>query len=370
MVALCRYAPKSLEIPPKPLVRTELERVRKNLVLLDLPFSRINQLLKGLYKRKVMGKRKPTLRRMVYTVFQLELHAWSMSIEQQQHKRVKRRANVQGEYLEDLRGLHFQQVLERLSIIHYGKHRCLSYADQMDEYQLEVNHISLQILQTCISMWLFKRRIGRTVGGYMWPSNPVWAQMPETFELAIEGIATTRMRSLGILRGEVERRSRPALIDTELPKKQRLADKLNGADGGGAGVRRFLSCKKTGRDRDVREVDIMDMEDGAPVAQKLESADERQVRASPCVHVDARFACLRRFSVAAVEWRGSDFLKYWLWTVRFVVMCVGTDGRSDLRCNALQVDARGGRCSVRCCRHRWGRVTICRKSMQCHFRRA
>eukprot|EP01044_Picomonas_judraskeda_P023157 COSAG03_NODE_5989_length_1136_cov_0.989392_1_plen_208_part_00 len=187
MVTLCRYAPKALEIPPKPLVRTELERVRQDLGLLDLPFSRVNQLLKGLYKRRVMGKRKPTLRRMVYTVFQLELHSWSMSIEQQQHKRVKRRANVQGQYLEDLRGLHFQQVLERLSIIHYGKHRCLSYADQMDEYETEVNHISLQILQTCISMWLFKRRIGRTVGGYGWPSNPMWAQMPKTFELAIEG---------------------------------------------------------------------------------------------------------------------------------------------------------------------------------------
>jgi hypothetical protein len=325
--ALCRYAPKALQIPAKPLVRTELERARQNLGLLDLPFSRVNQLLKGLYKRKVMGKRKPTLRRMVYAVFQLELHAWSLSIEQQQHRRVKRRANVQGEYLEDLRGLHFQQVLERLSIIHYGKHRCLSYADQMDEYQTEVNHISLQILQTCISMWLFKRRIGRTVGGYTWPSNPVWAQMPETFKLAIEGIAMTRMRSLGLLRGEVERRSRPALIDAKLPKKQRLGDKMEGADGGGKGERRFLTCKKKRRGGEVRDADIMDMEAGVPLApQQPESADERQVRASRRVlHL---LACIDLLvSAAVVEWRGSEFLKSWLWNVRCVVLCVGSDAR-------------------------------------------
>ena len=283
VIALRRYAPKYLEIPPKPLVRTELERARQNLALLDLPFTRVNQLLKGLYKRKVMGKRKPTLRRMVYAVFQLELHAWSASLAQQQKKRVKRRADVQGEYLEDLRGLHFEQVLERLTILHYGKHRCLSYAVQMDEYQLEVNHISLQILQTCISMWLFKRRMGRTVGGHTWPLNPVWAKMPEAFEMAIEGIATTRMRSLVILRGEVERRSRPALIDVQLPKKQRLVDKMAGTDGDGQGKRRFLSCKKKRRDG-PQEIEIMDVQAGATSEpQTQESSDERLVRANQCV---------------------------------------------------------------------------------------
>ena len=331
MIVLRRYAPKYLEIPPKPLVQTELERVRHNLELLDLPFTRVNQLLQGLYKRKVMGKRKPTLRRMVYAVFQLELHAWSANLEQQHKKHAKRKADVQGEYLEDLRGLHFEQVLERLSMIHYGKHRCLSYAVQMDEYHMEVNHISLQILQTCISMWLFKRRMGRTVGGYTWPSNPVWAKMPEAFKMAIEGIATTRMRSLVILRGEVERRSRPALIDVQLPKKQRLTDKMVGTDGDGQGKRRCLSCKKKSHDGQ-EEVESTDVEAGATRLQTQESADERQVRANQCVLIFLLVSvclCGRALPGAQRCNRGVACLlthaSIWLWNVRHVALSDGTD---------------------------------------------
>jgi hypothetical protein len=274
-------------------VRSELERCRQNLGLCDLPFSRVNQLLKGLYNRKVMGKRKPTLRRMIYAVFQLELHAWSVSVEQQHKKRVKRRAGVEGEYLEDLRGLHFQLVLERLTLIHYGKHRCLSYADQMDEYVLETNHVALQIVQTGVSMWLFKRRIGRTVGGHPWPSNPMWAAMPEAFKTAIEGVATTRMRSLGILLGEIERKSKPKLMDVELPKRERsLQDKTAAEEGGGQGAKglaRFIPCKKTKRAKDrgeVREIEFMDSprldsESGSPSSQgspREETAADRKVR--------------------------------------------------------------------------------------------
>lgn len=279
LVVLRRYAPKYLQIPAKPLTRTELERARQNLVLLDLPFSRVNQLLNGLYKRRVMGKRKPTLRRMVYAVFQLELHAWSMNLEQQQKKRVKRRAGVQGTYLEDLRGLHFQQVLERLTLIHYGKHRCLSYADQTEEYRVEVNHIALHVIQACMSMWIFKRRIGRTVGGYSWPTNPVWIAHPKAFVMAIEGVAATRMRALMILRGEVERKSKPVLIDVELPKKKRLADEMNAVDEGSNRLSRYLRCKKQPRRQEgPRDSDVMDVEANGNVlvSQKQESKDDRK----------------------------------------------------------------------------------------------
>ena len=39
----------------------------------------------------------------------------------------------------------FVRVLERLALLHYGKHRCLSYAQQAQEYQTEITHIALQV---------------------------------------------------------------------------------------------------------------------------------------------------------------------------------------------------------------------------------
>ena len=276
-----RHAPKYLAIPTAELARTELERCKGNLALIDLPFSRVNQLLKGLYARKSMGKRKPTLRRMVYAVFQLELHAWSISVEQQHKKRVKRKVGVGGTFLVDLRGLHFQLVMERLSLIHYGKHRCLSYADQVDEYQTEVRHISLQILQTCLSLWLFKKRIGRTVGGFPWPANHVWAKYPETFCLAMEGVANTRMRSLAILLGEVERKSKPQLMDVDLPPRVRLTEKIAAAEKDATkGCFNRKGGSKENRADDFDGFDVMDAETASGKSKVEDTAEQRKADAT------------------------------------------------------------------------------------------
>jgi hypothetical protein len=134
--------PCRLDIHSPPLLRRELMRAMHDVSLIDLPFSRATALLHGLYHRRVMGSHKPTLRLSVYTIFQLETHAWG----QASSKGVRIR-ELNGSYLRDLRGLHFYNVLERLALLHYGKRRCLSYEDQVVEYRSEVEHLALQTVQ-------------------------------------------------------------------------------------------------------------------------------------------------------------------------------------------------------------------------------
>ena len=244
-----RYIPPQLAIPAPELVKSEMERAGHDIALIDLPFERVNQLLRGLYDRRVMGKRKPTLRRMVYNVFQLELHAWSIPVEVQHKKRTKRKPHVSGCYLEELRGLHFHLVLERLTLLHYGKCKCLSYADQVTEYNTEINHIALQRLQCCVSWWLFRRRVGRTVGGHAWPAHPVWSKCPLAFAQASEGVCATRMRSLTILLGEVERKSRPVHMDKPPPPKK-PADLGSRSPRANSGSSRSGWCRKKKADGD------------------------------------------------------------------------------------------------------------------------
>ena len=50
----------------------------------------MSALLHGLYHRRVMGSHKPTTRRMVYTVFQLETHAWTGTSARKKKKKVVR----------------------------------------------------------------------------------------------------------------------------------------------------------------------------------------------------------------------------------------------------------------------------------------
>jgi hypothetical protein len=45
-------------------------------------------------------------------------------------------------YWQELRGLNFHLVLERLCLLHYGKSMCLSYPDQVKEYQAELWNVA------------------------------------------------------------------------------------------------------------------------------------------------------------------------------------------------------------------------------------
>eukprot|EP01048_Picozoa_sp_COSAG05_P035621 COSAG05_NODE_15585_length_366_cov_0.584270_1_plen_110_part_00 len=101
-------------IPSAPLLPIELETAKSDCSQIDLPFHRVTALMGGLYSRRVLGANKPTLRRTLYTVFNLETHAFSTA----SHKKKKRSPLMQGIYLQDVRGLNFHMVLERLALLH------------------------------------------------------------------------------------------------------------------------------------------------------------------------------------------------------------------------------------------------------------
>ena len=69
------FAPKPL--PAEELNTSNMARLERNVALLDIPFSRASLLLRHLYDMRVMGCQKPTMRKMVYAIFNLETHAWS-----------------------------------------------------------------------------------------------------------------------------------------------------------------------------------------------------------------------------------------------------------------------------------------------------
>lgn len=139
--------PCRLDIDLPQLLPRELTRAMHDVSLVDLPFNRTTALMNGLYHRRVMGSYKPTLRRSIYTVFQLETHAWGQSAAAGTKGGGSRSRELKGCLLRDLRGLHFHNVLERLAMLHYDKRRCLPYEEQMAEYNSEINHVALQMVQ-------------------------------------------------------------------------------------------------------------------------------------------------------------------------------------------------------------------------------
>eukprot|EP01043_Picozoa_sp_COSAG02_P112085 COSAG02_NODE_48268_length_335_cov_0.644068_1_plen_111_part_11 len=110
-----------------------------------------------------MGSHKPTRRRTLYTIFNLELHT---SHTPAIGKKVKKAAFA-GLHLDELQGLNFYQTLQRLSLLHYGKRRCLNFEQQVNEYMMESRHVALHMISTVLGMYVF-RRIKR-VGGAAWP---------------------------------------------------------------------------------------------------------------------------------------------------------------------------------------------------------
>eukprot|EP01051_Picozoa_sp_SAG22_P003802 SAG22_NODE_190_length_15715_cov_21.164980_4_plen_2282_part_00 len=191
-------APRKLAVSQRALAKEEMLRLERDIKLVDLPFDRAAALLTGLYKRGVMGGRKPTLRRQLYTLFQLEVHAWKVSKDQILAKKKGRRGRYDGTkaYLDELRGLQFDAVLERITLLHYGKQHCLSYADQVKEYRKELNHIALQQIKTAVAYWIYRKswKERRSIAGRPWPWHSAWADKNVTGD-ALEASCAMRLRS-------------------------------------------------------------------------------------------------------------------------------------------------------------------------------
>jgi hypothetical protein len=139
-------------IPAPTLSAMELEKCTENISLVHMPMWRIPQLIQGLYDRRLLGSRKPTLRRRIYTLFNLETHGHAIV---SAGKKSSSKAGLEGgATVDQLCGLNFHSVLERLVMIHMGKRRCMSYKRQVLEYESERKHIALNVIHTCLGFWV------------------------------------------------------------------------------------------------------------------------------------------------------------------------------------------------------------------------
>jgi hypothetical protein len=204
------YVPGGM--PSARIFDDESLHIEHDISTLDLPFSRATLLYRGLYERRVIGSHKPTRRRLMYALFNLETFSWTVGQQQASRQKKKRKTHFDGLSLKELRGLNFHLCLERLVLLHYGKHRCLSFDRQMHEYKTEIQHIALHVMSSALAWWVIKSRHGKTVNGIVWPWHTAWRKCPNAYQIAAKGLVASRLRSLRILKKEVDRRSRPALI--------------------------------------------------------------------------------------------------------------------------------------------------------------
>ena len=136
----CPAVPESKYIPHAELTPNELTRAQNNISLMDLPMGRLTRLIQGLHVRKAVGGHMPTRRWVAYAVFNIETHAMAETKKSIAKKQSKRR-EYNGLYLSDARGLSFHNVLERLTLLHLGKEKSLSYEQLATEYETELNKV-------------------------------------------------------------------------------------------------------------------------------------------------------------------------------------------------------------------------------------
>lgn len=209
----CPEVTRPKPIPHAKLVHAEFVRASHNIDQLDLPMARLTRLINGIHRRQVLGGHMPTRRWTTYVIFNIEMHCMAASKRALKKKETRRR-NETGIYLADIRGLSFHRTLERIALLHLGKRKCLSYEEQASEYEIEVNAISLQVIQSVLQWWVNRRRKGLTQGGESFPRLAVWSKNEALYLRASDAVCVARLRSLRVLFGEVKKRI-PNGYDTE-----------------------------------------------------------------------------------------------------------------------------------------------------------
>eukprot|EP01043_Picozoa_sp_COSAG02_P073986 COSAG02_NODE_14619_length_1254_cov_1.201732_1_plen_148_part_10 len=141
--------------------KSDAEYAVENVSTIDLPFARARRLLFTLERFRCLGLKKGREARL-YMMFQLEMYAWKSKRQRATKWRMrlshKAHSPDQQLRLDSLHGLDFHSTLQRLCLLRYGKHCSLSYADQMEEYQLEKATVAVHIIQTFCLAWLMSRR--------------------------------------------------------------------------------------------------------------------------------------------------------------------------------------------------------------------
>ena len=176
--------PRPGRLPAPPLHKDDVRIAINNVALIDLPFVRLRHLLYNLWRFNCF-KCKKTREFELYTLFQLELHAYKAQATRSSSHVVVHRSGLSaqtGLTLSHIRGLNFHLVMQRLALLQYGKPNSLPYSQQMAEYEMEKNAIALHVIQACLSYWVMVHHARKADGRL--PEAAYWRRTTKDIEIA------------------------------------------------------------------------------------------------------------------------------------------------------------------------------------------
>ncbi len=210
-------------IAPRRLTQDEWATMSSVKGLIDLPFSSLRALFSSLQKKGVLGMTDSHDRGyLLYTTFQMELHAYQTQLSDRMRTEYKI-----DDLLQPCSGLNYRQVLSRLCLLNYGKVDCLPYAESMGDYQMETEYVALELIKTVVGEWIARRAWQENPKAH--PSGPLatfWQQHTATYPVALRAARDARLRTLKLLM-KLVRRTRPqAMTMEELKESKKLKGML------------------------------------------------------------------------------------------------------------------------------------------------
>ena len=112
--------PRPARIPAAPMHQDDMRIAANNVALIDLPFVRLRHLLYNLHRFNSFGC-KATRDYNLYTMFQLELHAFQAQVKRSSSHVVVHRSGLSAQLglnLSHIRGLNFHLVMQRLALLY------------------------------------------------------------------------------------------------------------------------------------------------------------------------------------------------------------------------------------------------------------
>lgn len=138
-------------------------------------------------------------------------------------------------------GLNFMKTLTQLCLVNLGKLNCLTYRDQVENFEMECEFVAVRIIQAAVGGWVALRAQekwgddsdaaateegigiggegGRARRGTPHPAHPFWRRMPNTYRVGVLAMRDIRLRNLGLL-AKIIRRQRPLVKLAEYLKRE------------------------------------------------------------------------------------------------------------------------------------------------------
>lgn len=233
-IAPCK-GPLPLPLSLPEMTKSDAEHAVKDISTIDLPFARARRLLFTLDRFRCLGLKKGRDARL-YMMFQLEMYAWKSKTTVDHHKsklrlRPSRNQDQERLRLDRLHGLDFNSTLRRLCLVRYGKDSSLSYADQMEEYELEKATVAVHIIQTFCLAWLMSRRVSYSGQNTRISVHALWRKdrsmdgdISPCYLVAVRGVRDSRALALKRLDALVEQNNPDVLYGRWSPAHSMLSE--------------------------------------------------------------------------------------------------------------------------------------------------